>query len=80
MQRDSDDDLKPWMRAALFRELEAALIEYVERYGPTERARALLIAITRAIESDEAERLNLTFLHIAPLAGLSGWSIAVKQT
>ena len=43
-------------RALLFRELEAALIEYVERYGPTERARAVLIAITRAVESDEAER------------------------
>ena len=57
MQRDGDDDLKPsWMRASLFRELEAALIEYVERYGPTERARAVLIAITRAGESDEAER------------------------
>ena len=56
MQRDGDDDLKPWMRATLFRELEGALIEYVERYGPTERACAVLIAITRAIESDDAER------------------------
>jgi hypothetical protein len=56
MQRDGDDDLKLWMRATLFRELEGALIEYVERYGPTERARAVLIAITIAVEGDKAER------------------------
>ena len=57
MQRDGDDDLKPsWMRASLFRELEAALIEYVGRYGPIERARAVLIAITIAVEGDNVER------------------------
>ena len=38
------------MRAPLLRELEAALIEYVERYGATERARAVLTAITIAVE------------------------------
>lgn len=56
MQRACDDELEPWMRASLFRELEAALIEYVERYGQTERARAVLIAITIAVEGDNVER------------------------
>lgn len=58
MRQDGDDNLKPWMRATLFRELEAALAEYVERYGPTERARAVLIAITIAVERDEGERCD----------------------
>lgn len=56
MQRAGDDELEPWMRASLFSELESALIEYVERYGPTERARAVLIGITIAVDGDDVER------------------------
>lgn len=48
MGQDDNDKLELWMQARLFRELEAALIEYVERYGPTERARAVFIEIGKA--------------------------------
>lgn len=32
--------------APIVKELEAALLEYVERYGPTDRARSILIEIS----------------------------------
>ena len=48
MQRVGDDDLGSCMDAGLFiRKLEAALIEYAERYGPIGRSRAVLIEIEK---------------------------------
>lgn len=34
--------------APIVKELEAALLEYVERYGPTDRARSILIEISQS--------------------------------
>lgn len=48
MSKSENCEMEPWMQPRLIRELEAALIEYVERYGLTERSRAVLIKIGRA--------------------------------
>lgn len=42
------DEKNAWMRLDLVRELEAVLIEYVERYGLTRRAYDVLSEIDRS--------------------------------
>ncbi len=69
-----------WKADALNREMELALIEYVERYGPTEKAKSVLSQMPQARRpvSDRIFNANRLVLGIGAIVKRS-YLIASKQ-